>query len=261
MDSVNSMLDAFAQAIQRSALGAEMLGSDWLRGGRFVRAFDGVMSAAFRRLGFGVKRERDNPWLAEWRREHSDQAMCQQRVDYLLTRKGRPAGIAELESLDRAQMMTFKCQYSNSDSGKPEYYWATVDHLVAHPEMLRPDFFLFVLALPDFAVNPYVVWDTSDEAYYGVNKADRRVIYRSPYRFYDPRIKHLLRERLVNHDPEATRESNWLVNGRRLSELQEVCELVVLTLTGPELILSRGRDLFAPAKEARRTVSWSSAKT
>jgi hypothetical protein len=196
MGSVNGLLDAFDQAIRESRLGPEILQSEWVPGGRFVRAFDRVMSRAFRHLGFGVRREQTNPWLAAWRREHPDQRMCLQRVDFLLTREGQPAAIAELESLDRAQMMTFKCQYSDADSGKPEYYWATVDHLVAHPEISRPEFFLFVLALPDFAVSPYIVWDTSDEKYYGVKKTDRPSIYRNPCRFYDRRIKQLLRERL-----------------------------------------------------------------
>jgi len=38
--------------------------------------------------------------------------------------------------------------------------------------------------------------------------------------------------------------------------LEYRCELVFITLTGPELVLSRGRDLFDVAKEQRVSVRW-----
>lgn len=253
MDIIDSVLDALAEAIAHSSLKPEILGA--VAGGRSVQALDPVLSRAFRRLGYVVGQEVDSPWVRAWRKEHPQYRFVQQRADYLLKRDRRAVAVAELESLDRAQMMTFKCQYYDWDSGKRDYYWATVDHLVAHPEVPRLDFFLFVLVLPDFPVERYTVWDTSDE-YYEVSRADRRMIYRSPYKFYDHRIKRLLREMLVNKDPEATLDENWAVQGRRLADLQDVCELLVVTITGPELVLARGRDLLARSKETRRPVRW-----
>jgi hypothetical protein len=61
---------------------------------------------------------------------------------------------------------------------------------------------------------------------------------------------------LVNKDPEATTADNWAVQGCRLTDLQDVCKLLVVTITGPELVLARGRDLLAHSMEARRSVRW-----
>jgi hypothetical protein len=151
--------------------------------------------------------------------------------------------------------MTFQCQYYDWDGGKRDYYWATVDHLLNHPQIPRVEFFLFFLVLPNFPVSRYIIWDTSDE-YYGVNKSDCEEIYRSPYRFYDRRIKRLLRDMLLNRDPEATGDWDWSVDGRPLADLQDVCELLIVTLTGPELILARGRGALNPSEEIRRRVVW-----
>jgi hypothetical protein len=246
-------MDAFATEIGRSQIGQRLLGSDGLRAGRFLTSIDPLLCRAFRSVGFGVQRERDNPFLVGWRKEHPGERICLQRVDYLLRRGRRVAAIAELESLDRAQIYTFTCQYYDWDSGKREYYWATVDHLLRHRENL--EFFLFLLALPDFPVAPYKIWDTSDE-YYEVTKAQREEIFKSRYRFYDHRIKRILRDLLLNTDRESSPDDNWLVQGRPLAECQDVCELLVVTLTGPELILARGRDLLDPAREVRRVVGW-----
>lgn len=257
----DALLDAFADTIQRSRLRSEILGSEWLREGKFVQAFDPVMRRAFRTLGFTVLRgQRDNPLLRAWREEHPTMPMVQQRPDYLLRRNNELAAIAEIESLDRAQVMTFKCQYYDWDCGKRDYYWGTVDHLVRHPELPRLEFFLFFLVLPDFPVPPYPIWDIADEEYYGVTRSDREKIFQSPYRFYDHRIKKVLRDMLRNQDPEATPDWDWSVQGRPLADLQEVCELLVVTLTGPELILARGRDLLEPSRERRRPVVWNSRR-
>jgi hypothetical protein len=257
MGSIERLLDAFATSISKSGLGPHILGSDWLRGSRFLDAFDPVMSRAFRSLGFAVRKERPNPFVLTWRREHPGQRIAQQRTDYLLARGRKVAAIAELESLDRAQVYTFKCQF-DEDCGKRDYYWATVDHLVRHPDDGPLEFFLFFLTLPDFPVAPYTVWDASDE-YYGVTKADREEIFRSPYGFYDHRIKTILREMLLNRDAEA-KDWNWLVDGRPLGDFQHVCELVLITLTGSELVLARGRDLLDPAREIRHPAAWAVAR-
>lgn len=258
MLSKEALLDAFADAIQRSRLGPDILTPEWLPGGRFVHAFDSVMRRAFRMIGFTVEKEQINPWLLAWRKENPDRRVSQQRADYLLRRHKKPVAIAELESLDRAQMMTFQCQYYDWDGGKRDYYWGTVDHLIHHPELPPLEFFLFFLALPDFPVSRYVIWDTSDE-YYRVSKSDCGEIYRSPYRFYDHRIKRLLRDMLLNQDPEASNDWDWSVDGRPLADLQDVCELLIVTLTGPELILARGRGALDPSEEIRRPVVWASA--
>jgi hypothetical protein len=255
MSTVDSLIGALADAIQESGLPQDVLGSEYLAGGRFVRAFDRVLARAFRSLGLQVLREAPNPWVRAWQRANPAYRLGSQRMDYLLRRAGRPVGVAELESLDRPQMMTFQCQYHDWDNGKRDYYFATVAQLVADPGLPRPEFFLFVLALPDFRVRPYTIWDTSDD-YYGVSRSDRPAIYRSPYRFYDHRIKALLRAMLLNRDPEATPDDDWLVGGKRLADLQDVCELAVVTVTGPELVLSRGRDLFRRSREQRRLVRW-----
>lgn len=260
MVSTDALLHTFGDAIQRSKLGPAVLGPEWLPHGQFVKAFDPVMRDAFRTLGLRVERkQRDNPLLRAWREEHPTMPMVQQRPDYLLRRNNKLAAIAELESLDRAQVMTFKCQYYDWDSGKRDYYWATVDHLVRHPELPRLEFFLFFLVLPDFPVSPYRIWDSYyGEKYYGVYRSDHKEIFRSPYRFYDHRIKKVLRDMLRNQDPEATPDLDWSVQGRPLADLQEVCELLVVTLTGPELVLARGRDLLEPSRERRRSVLWNS---
>ena len=126
---------------------------------------------------------------------------------------------------------------------------------VTHRRLVA-NFFLFFLALPDFPVSSYQVWDIDGSGYYGVTAADREEIYRSPFRFYDHRIKALFREMLLNQDPEATADWNWTVQGRRLADLQAICELVLITLTGPELILARGRDLLEQSREIRHPVVW-----
>jgi hypothetical protein len=63
MGLTDALLDAFADAIQRSRLGPEILGPEWLPGGRFVQTFDPVIRRAFRTVGFTVEKERDNPWF------------------------------------------------------------------------------------------------------------------------------------------------------------------------------------------------------
>ena len=76
---------------------------------------------------------------------------------------------------------------------------------------------------------------------------------------YDPMIRLAAREFLTRikevwfrwADDRAW-EPKWMAPGT----LEYRCELVFITLTGPELVLSRGRDLFDVAKEQRVSVRW-----
>ena len=57
-------------------------------------------------------------------------------------------------------------------------------------------------------------------------------------------------------------KNDWLVAKNRewekgrLQDYQDICELVILSCTGRQLIMSRGRDAFYPAKEKAALIQW-----
>jgi hypothetical protein len=111
---------------------------EWLPGSRFLKAFEEVLCQGLKTLGLGVRKEVENPFIVAWQAEHPDRRISRQRADYILTHDHTVAAILEVESLDRAQMNTFMCQYYDWDNGKRDYYWLTLDHLVHHPEISPP---------------------------------------------------------------------------------------------------------------------------
>jgi hypothetical protein len=110
-------------------------------------------------------------------------------VNYLLRRERKAIAVAELESLDRAQMYTFKCQYRDRDNGEARLLLgdrrSPGDASGGTASRLLP-VRSGVARLSREARTRF--GDTSDE-YYEVSRADRQTIYGSPYKFYDHRIK------------------------------------------------------------------------
>jgi hypothetical protein len=180
-----------------------------------------------------------------------------QRVDYVL-HDGRDLRIfVEVESLDRAQLTTFFGHRDVADAdnlNKLWYYYGTlVNHYtLGHP---APRYFVWLLILPDIPVKAYQIWD-SMPAYRFFHPGLNRLVYASPYRFYDPLIKTAARLFLVQgHDFLPRGGGPWTT--RPLTEFQETCELVFITCTTDRLILSRGINEFQPTLEQTLPLDWS----
>lgn len=180
-----------------------------------------------------------------------------QFVDYVFSRDGTPLIFLELESLDRAQVATFRDprgKLEKNSLNKLWYYYVTLGE--RHRGKLRgPRFFVFLFILPDEPVKYYHIWDC-DKGYAFFKPSFAARIRQNPFKFYDHRIKACARDFLQSQQefPEPPGLEVW--TWKRLKELEHACELVLFTATRKELIMSRGRDLFAPDKEVRQPLRW-----
>jgi hypothetical protein len=181
-------------------------------------------------------------------------------VDHAFFVGAQPLVFWEIETLDRAQLYVFHeaPRVPKRDSeNKLWHYYATLAKTIAAPEN-GPRYFVWLLVLPDRPVGSYVIWDLPP--HYGffprlIRRPIRALIQRNPFRFYDPLIKAAAREFLNRAEQFPVRgRTGW--QKRAIKSLQEVCELVFITVTGDRLILSRGRDSFDPDRELVLRLRW-----
>jgi hypothetical protein len=241
---------------QSSALkGGELFLPQYLPGQVFTMTFPVVMETLAQRLNMGLKKEFRNKFD---RLPDEYEANSFQNVDYaLLGEDGQPQIFVELDSLNCAQLMRFSDGQVSENVEKDNwnklwYYWFT---LGKHYSLGKPvpQYFLFLLILPDREVEPYQLWDIQ-KPYQLFHPDLARTVYENPYKFYDRQIKAAARG-LIRNDI-----SQFLVNGKwkkkEPREFMRQCELVFITCTIDRLILSRGRDMFDPAKERLYHIRW-----
>jgi len=187
-----------------------------------------------------------------------------QIVDYVLGPREHPIIYCELETLDRAQLYLFwdpPGRPKSESENKLWHYYVTLAKAYQR-RIESPRYFVWLLVLPDRPVERFQIWDFGRDLGFFLPKFRKpfmHLIRQSPYRFYDPMIKLAAREFLTKNKEVWFRraddkgwEPKWIAPGT----LQHRCELVFITLTGPEMVLSRGRDLFDAAKEERVSVHW-----
>ena len=165
-----------------------------------------------------------------------------------------PRYFFEVESLDRAQLYLFLPHGKPNDDSKLWYYWGTVCKQIMGDKNM-PRYFVWLLILPDQPVTTIPFWDASkyDRLF---SRHLREIVQDSPFRFYDQIIKtsaKLFLRRNQEMKMNST-EDGWQKG--RLLDYQDKCELVILTCTGQQLIMPRGRDKFDPAKEKRVLLRW-----
>jgi len=179
---------------------------------------------------------------------YKDYGVEYQIIDFVFKMDDKDMIFFELESLDRSQIYLFR-DYNDMDpdwdDNKLRYYKGTLERRIAKGIHL-PRYYISLLILPDQAVGNYTIWDFNKH-YNFLHKSLRQVIYQNPYRFYDGMIKSSARLWL---------EERLDYTGDTLRELQNKCELVFITCTIENLILSRGRDLFNPKKEIVKAIEW-----
>ena len=174
-----------------------------------------------------------------------------QRVDYVFFYNERLFIFFELESLDRSQLYLFfeHRDIKDRDNGnKLWYYYATTAKSYEGKEQ-APKYFIFFLVLPDQVVKRYQIWDP-DKSCRFIHPSLKPLIYQNPYRFYDNLIKSsarlFLQKELEFKEPKTDK---WIK--KKLVDFQDTCELVFITCTIKELILSRGTNLFDPKAETK----------
>lgn len=175
-----------------------------------------------------------------------------QMVDYVIGDRNRPTYFLEVESLNRAQLYLFLADGKKGDASKLWYYWGTVFKKILDVNKEMPRYFVFLLILPDEPIGHFPFWDATKK-YKLFNMRLRKLAQDNPFRFYDGLIKTSARLFLDRYERQKYR-GKWY--RFRLQEHQNKCELVILTCTGHQLIMSRGRDRFDPAKERRVPLQW-----
>jgi len=176
------------------------------------------------------------------------------RVDYAFyaTDRDQPTIYLELETLDRAQLYNFLPRRdSNSDQSKFWYWYGIVaNHLTGHS--LAPRALIFLLVLPDEPVHNYRVWDVYDAKLFDTDI--RRLIYQSPFRFYDPLIKTAAQLFLECPIEFPSGGGGWSTSTPK--EFQHVCELVLVTVTRSFIVMVRGKKGFVTAADERYPLLW-----
>jgi len=206
--------------------------------------FPSVARDIARRLNLTLKKEVNNAFAPDLAI-----GFKRQRLNNVYGRPEKPKYFFEVESLNRAQLCLFLPDGHRNDDSKLWYYWGTVcKALQGHAEM--PRYFVWLLILPDEPVSTMPFWDAS--SYYKLfSPRLRAIVQDSPFRFYDQLIK--TSAKLFLHDKDWIRDGrgkdDWLKG--RLLDYQDRCELVIITCTGKQLLMSRGSDEFDPAKEKR----------
>ena len=229
-----------------------------LKGWKLSKGFVKVMKPLAKRLRLDFCQQVANRFPSVY------ECGSRQVVDYVLGPREHPVIYCELETLDRAQLYLFwdppGMPKSESENKLWHYYVTLAKAYQRRAE--SPRYFVWLLVLPDRPVERFQVWDFDrDFGFFQpkFRKPFMHLIRQSPYRFYDPMIKLAAREFLTKNKEVWFRridDKGWEPQWIAPATLQHRCELVFITLTGPELILSRGRDLFEAAKEQRVSVRW-----
>ena len=220
----------------------------YLKRGRLSRrAFSPVVKRLAKAMNMTLRKEVHNPLRPEY------ECGSRQRVDYVLDTDEGPAVFIELETLDRAQLYVFVDPARAEDNdNKLWYYYPTLGE--RHRKAIKgPQLFVWILVLPDEPVGQYQIWDSDSGFFF---RKLQPLIRESPFRFYDPLIKASARLFLRRQEyfPNPPEFRSW--SRKAPGELQRLCELVFFTVTRKELILSRGKDLFASHKERRAPLRW-----
>ena len=252
---VDEFFIALKQAIEDTPSlkrGAAFL-PDYLPGKKLTgMRFRPVVQKLRRSLGVTVGEQFHNPFPPEY-----GTGFKSQRVDYVLCKGGTPQIFLELESLDRAQVSTFRDPAGKLEKhslNKLWYYYVTLGER-HRGKLPGPRVFAFLLILPDEPVGYYQNWDCSkDYSFFKPSLAPR--IRQNPFRFYDHRIKACARRFLQTRQqfpvPPGLESWTW----KTPKQLEHLSELVLFTATRKELIMSRGRHLFAKDKEVRQPFRW-----
>jgi hypothetical protein len=174
-----------------------------------------------------------------------------QIVDYVFGDPQHPKFFLELESIDRAQLYLFLADEDQLDNSKLWHYWATVCKR-NNGDRAMPRYFIFLLVLPEKRVRNFPFWDA--HAYKLLSPRLRNLIQDNPFSFYDRMIKTSARLFLEKRQDLINRQGKWVKDS--LKNYQNRCELVFITATERQLILSRGKDYFDPSKEKYRPIRW-----
>lgn len=223
---------------------------EYLKGKEFTaNVFPEVIHTLSQKLELNVRSEFQNKFLGEYEIGNP------QRVDYAFMKtREEPAIFLELESLGRSQLYLFTDAvfHPKNNDNKLWYYYGTLGkHLTAGYSV--PRFFVFLLSLPDYPVTPYQIWDIHKE--YQLFQPDLcKIVYANPFQFYDYQIKAQARAFLQRERYFLDKDGNWVE--RELEDIHKISELVFITCTIDELILSRGKDLFDPRKDRRFPIQW-----
>lgn len=226
----------------------ELFGPEYLKDKVFSQMFKKVAQTLGTKLELEVKEEVTNhmPDPKKYAFGH------RQIVDYVYNKVNEDIVFLELETLDRSQLYLF-CDVSEEiDENKLWYYLGTViKHIILEDAI--PRYFVWLLILPDRKVDDYSanLWDIKqwgDKKEFILHPSLRNLIFDNPYRFYDHLIKTSARLFL-----EARRDE---LDGKCLKDFQNDCELVFLTCTGKQLIMSRGKDNFTRESEMSELINW-----
>ncbi len=174
-----------------------------------------------------------------------------QIVDYVIGDLKRPRYFLELESIDRAQLYLFLPDEDKKDNSKLWYYWATVCKRNSG-DISMPRYVVFLLILPDEEIKNFPFWDATE--YKLFSRRLRKIIQANPFAFYDGMIKTSARLFLKRRQWIKVDQKNWIMGS--LQDYQNKCELVLITATNNQLIMSRGSDLFESSKEKRMNIKW-----
>lgn len=252
-------IDSFFRALKESIedcstelQNGKLFGPEYLKGKVFSNNFQKVAETIGNKLSLNVRSEHRNTMP-----EPVDHYGHWQQVDFAYSEKSSDLCIyLELETLDRAQLYLF-CDIELGDGGdidenKLWYYLGTIKKRIVSNEPI-PRYFVWLLILPDKRVEPYPAnlwdikgWGKSGE--YILHPSLKDLIFENPYRFYDHLIKTSARLFISRQRDE--------LEGKSLAAYQDTCELIFLTCTGDQLIMSRGNDLFDSEKEIPLPINW-----
>jgi hypothetical protein len=209
------------------------------------RVFPLVARRLADRLRLHLGKEITNPFPQEW------DVGTRERVDYVIGNPRKPKYFLELESVNRAQLYLFLADDNKKDASKLWYYYATLCKRRGG-DLTMPRYFVFLLILPDEPIGTFPFWDAHE--YKLFNRRLRKIIQANPFSFYDRMIKTSARLFLGRSQWIINEEGEW--EKAQLKDFQNCCELVLMTCTGRQLILSRGKDGFDPAKERIMRLQW-----
>lgn len=244
LSSLKKSLEANSSGLKQ---GAAFLPSGLKKGYFTKKALPHVAKDAARRLRLPCQGEVRNSFttdLGMW--------LPYQRVDYVIGNPDSPKYFLEVESLDRSQLYLFLPHGGRNDESKLWYYWATACKLNRGIKSM-PRYFVWLLILPDQPVGPYQNWDF-EKPHRLFDRKLKPIIQENPFALYDPLIKTSARLFLKRQELLVDRDGKWIKGC--LADFQDRCELIFITCTGRQLVMSRGRDLFDGTKELRMSLEW-----